>query len=47
MENQLAWHYKSPDSDQLVSALAELGAMHETRPGDALGDVAAQTYFRT
>jgi transketolase len=25
MENQLAWHYKSPDAQQLASALAELG----------------------
>jgi transketolase len=24
MENQLAWHYKSPDTQQLASALAEL-----------------------
>jgi transketolase len=24
MENQLAWHYKSPDAQQLASALAEL-----------------------
>jgi transketolase len=25
MENQLAWHYKSPDASQLAQALAELG----------------------
>jgi len=25
MENQLAWHYKSPDAKQLAQALAELG----------------------
>jgi len=25
MENQLAWHYKSPDTEQLRQALAELG----------------------
>ena len=25
MENQLAWHYKSPDAEQLKQALAELG----------------------
>ena len=25
MENQLAWHYKSPDAEQLAQALAELG----------------------
>lgn len=25
MENDLAWHYRSPDDDQLVSALAEIG----------------------
>jgi transketolase len=25
MENQLAWHYRSPDADQLPRALAELG----------------------
>ena len=25
MENQLAWHYKSPDDEQLAQALAELG----------------------
>jgi len=25
MENQLAWHYKSPDHDQLAQALIELG----------------------
>lgn len=25
MENQLAWHYKSPDDKQLAQALAELG----------------------
>lgn len=25
MENQLAWHYKSPDAEQLRQALAELG----------------------
>jgi len=25
MENQLAWHYKSPDDEQLTEALAELG----------------------
>ncbi|HVY62008.1 MAG TPA: transketolase [Planctomycetota bacterium] len=25
MENQLAWHYKSPDPEQLARALAELG----------------------
>jgi transketolase len=26
MENQLAWHYKSPNSEQLAQALAEVGA---------------------
>lgn len=26
MENQLAWHYKSPDAEQLARAMAELGA---------------------
>jgi transketolase len=26
MENQLAWHYKSPNAEQLAQALAELGA---------------------
>ena len=26
MENQLAWHYKSPNDEQLAQALAELGA---------------------
>lgn len=26
MENQLAWHYKSPNAEQLEQALAELGA---------------------
>jgi len=26
MENQLAWHYKSPDDEQLAQALAELGS---------------------
>jgi len=26
MENQLAWHYKSPNTEQLTQALAELGA---------------------
>ena len=26
MENQLAWHYKSPNLEQLAQALAELGA---------------------
>jgi len=26
MENQLAWHYKSPNGEQLKQALAELGA---------------------
>jgi len=25
MENELAWHYKSPDDEQLAAALAELG----------------------
>jgi len=25
MENQLAWHYRSPDAEQLKAALAELG----------------------
>ena len=25
MENQLAWHYKSPNDEQLAQALAELG----------------------
>lgn len=25
MENQLAWHYKSPNAEQLAQALAELG----------------------
>jgi len=25
MENQLAWHYKSPNNEQLAQALAELG----------------------
>jgi transketolase len=24
MENQLAWHYKSPNAEQLAQALAEL-----------------------
>ena len=27
MENQLAWHYKSPNAEQFVQALAELGAV--------------------
>jgi len=27
MENQLAWHYKSPNDEQLAQALAELGAV--------------------
>lgn len=27
MENQLAWHYKSPNAEQLKQALAELGVM--------------------
>ena len=26
MENQLAWHYKSPDAQQLARALEEIGA---------------------
>jgi transketolase len=26
MEDQLAWHYKNPDDDQVAAALAELGA---------------------
>jgi transketolase len=26
MENQLAWHYKSPNDEQLAQALAEIGA---------------------
>ena len=26
MEDQLAWHYKNPDDDQVIAALAELGA---------------------
>ena len=26
MENQLAWHYKSPDAEQLARALREIGA---------------------
>ena len=26
MENDLAWHYKSPDPAQLARALAEIGA---------------------
>jgi transketolase len=25
MENQLAWHYRSPNAEQLAQALAELG----------------------
>ncbi|MGQ0591422.1 MAG: transketolase [Gammaproteobacteria bacterium] len=25
MEDQLAWHYKSPDADQLIAALREIG----------------------
>ncbi len=27
MENQLAWHYKSPNAEQLAQALAELGSV--------------------
>ncbi|GAF75682.1 unnamed protein product, partial [marine sediment metagenome] len=27
MEGQLAWHYKSPDSEQLDEALRQLGAV--------------------
>jgi transketolase len=27
MENQLAWHYKTPDKDQLAQAIAELGGV--------------------
>ena len=29
MENQLAWHYKSPNAEQLAQALAEVGAQVE------------------
>jgi len=28
MENQVVWHYRSPSAEQLVQALAELGAAH-------------------
>ena len=31
MENLLAWHYKNPDDDQVLAALAELGAELEAR----------------
>ena len=27
MKNQLAWHYKSPNAEQLTQALVELGGM--------------------
>jgi transketolase len=26
MENKLEWHYRSPSDEQLVAALAEIGA---------------------
>ena len=29
MENQVAWHYKSPNKEQLAVALREIGAEHE------------------
>ncbi len=29
MENQVAWHYKSPNDEQLAQALKELGVSHE------------------
>jgi transketolase len=35
MENQLVWHYKSPDNEQLIQALRELIAERETIGGVA------------
>ena len=35
MENQLAWHYKSPNAEQLTQALAELEAESATEGGAA------------
>jgi len=28
MENQVEWHYKNPNDEQLAQALAELGDSH-------------------
>ncbi len=43
MENQLAWHYKSPDAEQLAQALASWRRAMRTAFIETLCDLAEQT----